>query len=298
MVRVILHESSYSILLAKYEVAMFLLFADNVQCKHLIFGCCHNSAYAVALEKYASNPITASKITLLKSYEDNTYFESLPFESVEFRSVFRSTPFKPTDRLGEDIDYMQDFPRPSGPGDFARGSANEVTEETRALARWQAASNAAIPLPARHQRPTKSYSTWGSTQTVLLNISDARVDPPLLDEDYDTSEDMKDHMEVMRFCHFYHLQNSCISPGCKFRHGPKLNPKEMVVLRNYVRWLPCGAGSKCRRRDCVFGHHCHDQPRCTKGARCPLYRFHHVDPTVVKVWQAEANTSPRRSRVS
>lgn len=277
---------------------MFHLFADNIQCKHLIFGCCHNSAYAVALEKYASNPITASRITLLKSYEDNTYFESLPFESVEFRSVFRSTPFKPTDRLGEDIDYMQDFPRPSGSGDLARNSTNEVTEETRALARWQAASNAAIPLPIRHLRPMNSNSTWGSTQTVLLNINDARVDPPLLDEDYDTSEDMKDRMEVKRFCHFYHLQNSCISPGCNFRHGPKLNPKEMVVLRNYVRWLPCGAGSKCRRRECVFGHHCHDQPGCTKGARCLLYKFHHVDSTVVKLWQAETNTSPRRSRNS
>ena len=264
---------------------MFHLFADNVQCKHLIFGCCHNSAYAAALERYASSPITVSSITLLKSYEDKIYAESLPFESVEFRSVFRSTPFKPSDRLGEDIDYMQDFPKQSGSGEFTRDSAIEIIEEDRALAKWQAASNAAIPLRIRHPRPKNTDSTWGSTQTVLLNINDERVDPPLADEDYDTSEDMKDRMEVMRFCHFYHLQNSCIARVCKYRHGTQLNPKEIVVLRNYVRWLPCGAGSRCRRRDCIFGHSCHDQPGCSNGARCLLYKFHHVDRTVVKVWQ-------------
>ena len=274
---------------------MFYLFADNVQCKHLIFGCCHNSAYAGALERYASNPITASSITLLKSYEDDTYFESLPFESVEFRSVFRSTPFKATDRLGEDIDYMQDFPQPSASGGVARDSAHEFKEKDSALARWQAASNAAIPLTTRHLRPTNPIPSWGSTQTVLLNINDDRVDPPLLDEDYDTSEDMKDRMEITKFCHFFHLQNSCINAGCRFRHGPGLNPKEMDVLRNYVRGLPCAAGSRCRRRECIFGHSC--QPGCTKGGRCSLSRFHHVDPTVVRVWLPEASTTPRRSRL-
>lgn len=283
-----------SILYANSVIAMFHLFADNVQCKHLIFGCCHNNAYAVALERYASNPITASSITLLKSYDNDAYFESLPFETVEFPSVFRSTSLKATDRLGENIDYIQDFPQPSA---SARDSAHEFKEEHGALARWQAASNAAIPLPIRHPRPT-SQSTWGSTQAVLLNINDDRVDPPLLDEDYDTSEDMKDLMEIKRFCHFFHLQNNCVDQRCKFRHGPKLNPKEMDVLRNYVRWLPCGAGSRCRRRDCVFGHSCHDQPGCSKGVRCLLYRFHHVDPTVVRVWLPEANTSPIRSRIS
>lgn len=277
---------------------MFHLFADNVQCRHLIFGCCHNSAYAVALEQYASNPITASSITLLKSYEDDTYFENLPFGSVEFPSVFRSKPFNATGRMGEDIEFMQDFPHPSASVQIARESAQGVTEKDGALARWQAASNAAIPLPTRHPRPTDSTSSWASTQTVLLNINDDRVDPPLLDEDYDTAEDMKDRMEIKRFCHFFHLQNNCINPGCKFRHGPRLNPKEMDVLRNYVRGLPCAAGSKCRRRECVFGHSCHDQPGCIRGGRCSLYRFHHVDPTVVRVWLPEASTSPRRSRVS
>ncbi|CAD6578866.1 MAG: hypothetical protein ASARMPREDX12_008998 [Alectoria sarmentosa] len=87
----------------------FHLFANNVQCKHVIFGCCHDVAYAAALESYAFNPIAASKITLLESsYEDNSYFGSLPFNSVEFSHVFRSTPYERTDLLVGDGDYMQD----------------------------------------------------------------------------------------------------------------------------------------------------------------------------------------------
>lgn len=287
---------------------MFHLFVNNVQCKHLIFGCCHNSAYAVTLEPYISNPITASRITLLTSYGDNTYFESLPFSSVEFPHMFRSTPFKETDRLGEAIDYMQDFPQQSDSGGVTReaekSSENKVAGGHGALAKWQAASNAAIPLPVRNVRPTNPRSTWGSNQTVLLNINDERVDPSPPEEDYDTSERMKDLMEVQRFCTFYHLQGSCVSqlpgPGgpmrqdCKFRHGSRLNPAEMIVLRNYVKNVPCARGPKCRQPDCIFGHSCHDQPGCTKGARCPFYRVHEVDPTVVRVWKPYGNTSPRK----
>ena len=286
---------------------MFHLFVNNVQCKHLVFGCCHNRDYAVALEPYLSNPITVSTITLLKSYEDNTYYESLPFNSVAFPHVFRSTPFRATDRLGEAIDYMQDLPQPSNgiTREVEKFSENEIAGENEALAKWQAASNASIPVPTRNPRPTnpRPRSTWGSNQTVLLNINDERVDPPLLEEDYDTAEDMKDLMEVQRFCHFYHLTGNCalqnLGPKqeCKFRHGPKLNLNETLVLRNYVKDMPCPRGSKCRIGDCMFGHTCHEQPGCTKGTRCPLYKFHKVDPTVVKVgpsWQAFGNQSPQR----
>lgn len=282
---------------------MFHLFVNNVQCKHLIFGCCHNSAYIVALEPYASNPITASRITLLKSYEDNTYFDGLPFASVEFPHVFRSTPFKETDRLAEDVDYMQDFPQQSGSGGFTREvekPSAEVIGEGAALPKRQAASNASVPLPNWHSQQMNRRSTWGSNQMVLLNINDERIDPPLLEEDYDTLESMKDRMEVKRFCSYYHLQGNCVSLNptskqvCNFRHGPKLNSQEIVVLRNYAKKLPCGRGSRCRQSECVFGHNCRDQPGCTKGARCSLYKFHDVDPTVVRVWQPQANTNPRQ----
>lgn len=281
---------------------MFHLFAHNVQCKHLIFGCCNNSAYAVALEPYASNPITASSITLLKSYESNTYFEGLPFDLVEFPHVFRSTPFKVTDRLAEEVDYMQDLPQQPGSGNIMseakKSSADEVAEVNEALAKWQAAANASIPLRARVYPQVKVHSGSAIERNILLNIKDERVDPELGEVDYDTSESMLDRMEELRFCAFYHLQDCCVAKSlgqhCKFRHGPRLNNDELRFLKQNYRRMPCNFGSRCRKPDCLYGHVCADQPGCEKGQKCRLYRFHDVDKTAVRVWSIERIVSPQK----
>ena len=297
---------------------MFQLFANNVQCKHIIFGCCHDSAYVSTLEPYATNPIDASSITLLKSYEDSIHFEGLPFSSISFPRVFRSTPFKATDRLAEDIDYMQDFPQPhtssnnrtreiedpstskkvaaEGQGVITKrqepsnGIEDPITpmevaeERQKVIAKWQETSKAAKPLSTPTLQP-RPRSSWHSKQNILLNINDERLDPPFLPEDPSTASSMKANMDVKHYCHYHYLIGNCPTPGCKFRHWPNLNPKEITVLRNHVRKLPCARGSRCRQADCVFGHVCLDQPNCTRGTRCLLYKFHEVDRTVVRMWQ-------------
>ena len=285
---------------------MFQLFANNIQCKHIIFGCCHDSAYVATLEPYAINPIDASSITLLKSYEDSAHFEGLPFSSISFPRVFRSTPFKATDRLAEDIDYIQDFPQP--PTSSSREVATEgqkvitkrqetsteiedpttskeiAEERQKVIAKWQETSRAAAPPSTPSPQP-RSRSSWNSKQTVLLNINDERLDPPLLPEDPSTASSMKANMKEKHYCHYHYLIGNCVTPSCKFRHWPNLNEKEMTVLRNHVRKLACSRGSRCRQADCVFGHVCLDQPGCPRGTRCLFYKVHEVDRTVVRVWQ-------------
>ena len=206
---------------------MFQLFANNIQCKHIVFGCCHDSAYVATLEPYAINPIDASSITLLKSYEDSSHFEGLPFSSTSFPRVFRSTPFKAPGRLAEDVEYMQDFPQPptssnnrtreiEDPGTSKKVAVEgqkviakrqetsteiespttpkEVAEERqKVIAKWQETSKAAEPLSTlSHHR---SRSSWNSKQNILLNINDERLDPPLLPEDPATASRMKSKIE-------------------------------------------------------------------------------------------------------
>lgn len=283
---------------------MFHIFVNNIQCKHVIFGCCHNVSYAVALESYISNPITASSITLLKSYEDKSYFEGLPLNSVELPQVFRSTPFKETDILAQDDDYMQSLPQNLNSGytksEAKKSSANEAAGGDKALAKWQAAANASLPLPARpHPRPqTKVHSGWVTETNVLLNINDERIDHELGEVDHETSESMLDRMEVQRFCIYYHLQNFCLTvpqgKTCNFRHGPKLNKDELRFLKQYLRRSRCEFGSRCRKPDCLYGHVCPNQPGCERGPACAFYRFHEVDKTAVRIWSPEKNGSPRK----
>lgn len=272
---------------------MFHFFANNVQCKHLIFGCCHNSAYALTLEPYASNPISASNITLLMSYEHNTYFKSLPFTSVEFPRVFRSAPFKETDRLATDSDYAQELSQQSDAGRIAREVEKfnvNATKGDESFARWPAA------IPARAQpRPSSGWATEGN---VLLNINDERVDPELGEVDYETSESMLNRMQVQGFCAFYHLRNYCATTAvggvCKYQHGARLNDDELLFLKQYLRRTPCSSGSQCRKPNCPYGHVCANEPGCQLGLACPLYRLHEIDKTAVRVWWPGKISSPRK----
>ena len=287
------------------KAAMFHLFANNIQCKHLIVGCCHDAAYVPMLERFTSNPITASSITLLKSYEVLTTFKDLPFEFVEFPNSFRSTPFKVTDRLGEDIDYVQDLQEQivfnHTPQKDEKYSAKEETGANEAIAKWQASAGRSWPVLAPGRPPAKVSSSWATEKKVLLNINDERVDQELGEVDYETSESMRDRMEERRFCLFYHLQDTCVThlagKPCIFRHEPRLNEQELRFLKRDSQRRPCSFGSRCRRPNCIYGHVCPHQPGCERGPACALYTFHEVDKRAVKVWSPEKRQSPRK-RVS
>lgn len=284
------------------EAAMFHLFAQNTQCKHLIFGCCHDAAYVAVLEKYGCNPITASNITLLKSYENSPYFEGLPFGFVEFPRIFRSTPYKRTDRLAEGVDYMQDVPQQPDVNHTTKEpkktSAIDRAQRNESIAKWQATAGPSWPVLAPARPAPKATLDWATEDKVLLNINDERVDSDLGEIDHATSESMLERMERQHFCAFYHLQNSCAADSagkpCSFRHGPRLNEEELRFLKRVSRRRLCNSGSICRRSYCLYGHVCPNEPGCEKGPRCPFSRFHGVDKTVVKVWSPEKNLSPRK----
>ena len=284
------------------KAAMFHLFANNIQCKHLIFGCCHDSAYVPALEKYACNPIMASSITLIKSYEVLTPFKDLPFDFVEFPSVFRSTPYKETDRLAEDIDHVQDLQQQNEfnctPQQTEQRNVKEASGVNEAIAKWQASTGTSWPVLSPARLPAKSPLGWATEKKVLLNINDERVDQELGEIDHETSESMLDRIEERRFCLFYHLQGSCFTnltgKPCNYRHEPRLNEQELRFLKQDSQRRPCAFASGCRRPDCMYGHVCPHQPGCERGPVCALYKFHEVDKTAVKVWAPEKRLSPRK----
>ena len=283
---------------------MLHLFAENVQCKHLIFGCCHHGGYAVALEKYACNPIKSSSITLLKSYEVNEVFEGLPFDTVEFPRTFRSTPYRETDRLAEDPKYPQELPQPPGAEldmtEAEKSRAKEIEEKNEAITKWRA--NAGVPMTVQRTAPSPSPARtpwgWRSEKSVLLNINDERVDPELGEVDYETSQSMQDRTETLRFCVSYHLQQSCLTKAaggiCNLRHGPQLNDDELRWLWKDSRRRGCNQGSQCRRVNCFYGHMCPNQPGCPRGTKCSLNMFHGVDRTVVRILSSEKALSPRK----
>ncbi|KAI4124588.1 MAG: hypothetical protein LQ338_004726 [Usnochroma carphineum] len=74
------------------------LFLSNIQCKHILLGVAHDNGYVPALDPYKNNPMTASRISLLRPIRTGWEFQSLPFGFVEFDSSIFRTEELPNDR--------------------------------------------------------------------------------------------------------------------------------------------------------------------------------------------------------
>ncbi|KAF2400273.1 hypothetical protein EJ06DRAFT_423981 [Trichodelitschia bisporula] len=71
---------------------MFRLFLGNKQCKHIIFGGCHDNGYLPTLQPYRHDEATRSRISLLETLRAEEGFKDLNFNMARFPSVFRSEP--------------------------------------------------------------------------------------------------------------------------------------------------------------------------------------------------------------
>ena len=288
---------------------LFHIFANNVHCKHIIFGGCHDSSYAPDLQPYISNPIDASRISLLSSYEDDWYFSGLPFEVVTFSLVFVSKSSHSASQVGaNDNGYhsrgisndskdpkQHDATTDHAPPTISNNSTDKAITADTAIAKWQISagrrasepsrSNVRNSTPISRHQLVNRHSTWGpNDKVVILNVNDERVDAYMGPIDLDVAESMLDRIEERKFCQYYHLNGKCGNKFCRYRHEPRLSKEELVYLRYHVRQLPCDSGSRCGNAYCIFGHVCPNQPGCEKGRSCPFYRVHEVDQTAVRVW--------------
>lgn len=280
-----------------------------MHCLHVFIGSCYKDGHAVALGSFMDNPEATSRITLLKSSHEDSYYDALPFQTVAFPFVFGARPNAETICQSNTSMALEHGDQPESGTDpklkeltSPLVSRQAIIKED-AVAKWQSAAGgrtdraptpqgsslSTSPVKRVRLQQSKWQLAWGPTaRAVLLNVNNERVDPKLQEVEHEISENMLDRIEVRRFCVFYHLLGTCINHSkgrtCKYVHGPELSTPELVVLRGFVRQMPCDIGSGCRRVDCIYGHICPDQPGCSKE-RCSLRRFHGADSTAVKVWR-------------
>lgn len=127
-------------------------------------------------------------------------------------------------------------------------------------------------------------ATWSPNQKiVLLNVNNERIDSYLGPIDADASARVAERFEQQKLCNDFHLRGRCWTSGCTYGHEPRLDPKELVVLRYKARYLVCEKGSACRIPDCWHGHMCSGRS-CTRPAFCRFKDVHHIDKIAVTVW--------------
>ena len=256
---------------------------NNMQCGHVVFGCCKGSLYDGVLELYRNNVHTVSRFTLLGSLQQRDISGDFHIEVV-FSAKQTSTSESGRREIPTNLPAWHKL-SPSGDNtkefhtefDHHSSSRSHSSGKKDALAAWQGSANAA-----------NGAGNWQiDKRDVLVNIDGKRLDPKLEDVDPEVVESMTRRLQDKRFCFPFHLQGICCSidqgETCDFRHEPRLSPQELLFLERNARKSICTYGSDCRKVSCRFGHNCPYEPGCPKGAHCTFQKFHGMDTAVVGV---------------
>lgn len=63
----------------------------DYQCRHIVFGCSHESGFVRQLEKFLNENATLRKVTLLEGVPFENELASLPYQTTKFEGLFRDT---------------------------------------------------------------------------------------------------------------------------------------------------------------------------------------------------------------
>ena len=228
------------------------------QCKHVLFGPCHDNGYLPVLQEYKRNVSFASRFSLISGMAPEPGFRNLGFKIDKYDEIFRTSnlvPKAPVSPPSVVSSPRTSTPLPAAvtsiPG--ASGSLNNIT----------------VSL-GKKSPPRKSY---------MVNKYDERLDPELPRADPAAEKRYADRVQRLgyNYCNKYHLLESCPSGDfCNYEHGERLPPAELAVLRIKCRSLKCTQSQYCDKFDCPFSHHCKMGNKCGIPD-CRWADTHHVD---------------------
>ena len=127
-------------------------------------------------------------------------------------------------------------------------------------------------------------SSWeDASRVILLNVDGQRLDAILPKWNREIFPKLTKLHETQQFCVDHYLRGQCFKKHCQFRHDPQLGEDGLLVLRHWMRGVPCKYLMECRDPECLKGHICPYGAACA-GPSCVFRKTHGLDQTVIKVW--------------
>lgn len=284
------------------------------QCKHVLFGPCADNGYLPFLEPYKRE--LGHKLSLLETTPPMQGFIQLGLHRAKFPTVFRSEPIVRPSFGGSMGNSMPLLRNGSIPLNAANSTHTPPPQQQQQLQHSVASPPSAtaetnggaplhtVPPPkvASAPPPPSKYvtaSTKAPAPTVAksfditpkkpapapkyyyVNASSERVDedlpraPPIAEKRY--AEKRKENGR--NFCNSYHLLGYCEDGDdyCKYEHGDRLSPQELLVQKYRARSTYCDNGIGCEDFDCYYSHHCRYGRDCGMGHKCRFNDTHHMD---------------------
>ncbi|KAL2352892.1 C-x8-C-x5-C-x3-H type zinc finger protein [Cryomyces antarcticus] len=270
---------------------MFRLFIHNNQCKHIIFGGCHDNGYLPNLDPYKRE--SAPQISLLETTPLERGFTALGFPKVSFTSVFRSDQLPDRPNMST-ISPLQHSALPHRPATFGpiappsqqQGIASTASTQPKLVGpgtsttsppnSWAAVGKA----NATEKTINIAAAKFAPRKFILLNAYEERLDPELPRADKNAVNRLHERIKREKVCNDYHIRGTCeAGKYCDYAHGERLSPSEQLALRHKARARSCPSRSACRHFDCTFGHVCPYGEDC-QFEQCYFRELHNIDENV------------------
>ena len=222
-----------------FLIELFDLLIESSQCKHIMFGGCHDQGYLSLLTPHKK---VDSRITLLKATTCHTKFRALGFRAIECPTVFKSEPL-PKEAHHETVHIPQQ----------SRANNNQNGR----------------PWSQKGGTPKPDGARGHLERVIYLNANDQRVDHRLTGISDQGRTRFKSRIDHQKLCNEFHLLGKCPAlPGraCVYDHG-YADPELIMVLQERLRAQQCKKGGSCRSFDCYYGHVCH-RAGCEGGKGC------------------------------
>jgi hypothetical protein len=272
------------------------LFLPNMQCKHVIFGGCHDNGYLPTLDPYKRDQNMAPRISLLETLPIQPGFKQLGFKVVQFPTVFRSEPLPERSIIPSFVpSAVQSNATPQPNSALSSRSNSLATSGVPINPSPTPAQAAASTLPKSTTPNPSDSSSWanvgkGAPKTIniaakktparkyiVLNANDERIDPPLPRADPAATTRLLERVRHKKVCNNYHLNGKCdAGKYCDYDHGERLSPGEQLVLKQRARQRCCPERGYCRDFDCTNGHVCPYGKDCYND-NCWFQDVHDVD---------------------
>ncbi|KAI1392860.1 uncharacterized protein F4822DRAFT_143447 [Hypoxylon trugodes] len=251
---------------------MLRVMVYNLQCKHIIFGPCHDKGYIVELRPYQLETVISTKLSLLETTPAPRDFQELRFRRVQFPNVFRSEllPESPAPT------FTPSLP-PTNSTNYA-DVASKWRSNSPLVNEFKSFMISPSEKPVKSTKSPKPVANKG--KYYIINSSGERLDEPLprCDPNAEARLAERTKKESRGPCNRYHLLGSCDEYYCTYYHGERFGPAELLVLRIKARGSPCNFRGQCVNAGCAWGHNCrYGGKKCTRNGSCNFAFSHDWD---------------------
>ncbi|XDG08520.1 hypothetical protein ABKA04_008135 [Annulohypoxylon sp. FPYF3050] len=224
------------------------LMVHNLQCKHIIFGPCHDKGYIVELRPYQLDTSISTKLSLLETTVAPRDFQELRLRRVKFPNVFRSEPLP--DRPPSSPPALMSPPTQM---DFSEISSEIAPGTPPVVVTSMVPSTWGTPTPtpkeSRKFMSTQDDSAIPATPPLkyyLINASGERVDEglPFSGPEVEFRLQMRSASEDRIAkkkgpCNRWHINARCDIYNCPYYHGERFGPEERIALKRKARGMLC-----------------------------------------------------------